>query len=443
MSRNDVGRQSKRTVNCRSDVQHSPELPGNWHVLSVGEMFSRRTERGRPGLPVMSITMTGGLVERNSVDRRVESSLTPEGHLLVRNGDLTYNMMRMWQGVLGRGRFECLVSPAYVVLQPNEKVNSEFAEYLFSSRNAIAQFKRLSYGVVDDRLRLYFRDLVRLPFAVPRSYVEQARIATILAALDDTIQQTEALLKKYQHIRSGLMHDLFTRGLTPNGRLRPLRTEAPQFYCESPLGWIPKEWAVSSCAAEFSISSGITLGPHRRPRKHCHPYLRVGNVFRDKIVLSDLAYLEVLPGEVEANGLKTFDLLVVEGHASRNEIGRCAMVYKDAEGLVFQNHLFRLRPIGISSRYALHWLNSHHTKRYWEISCATSSGLNTINRRMLGRMPICVAPPDEQALIVGAIEAHRETERADEIYLSKLRIQKLGLMHDLLNGSVRVERLPT
>ena len=177
-------------------------------------MFSRRVERGRPGLPVMSITMTEGLVERDSVDRRVDSNLPPEGHLLVRAGDLAYNMMRMWQGVLGRGRFDCLVSPAYVVLQPGEKVVPEFAEYLFSSKGAIAEFKRLSYGVVDDRLRLYYRDLVRIPFAVPRCRQEQSRIADVLSTLDETIRHTEALIAKYQQIKAGLMQDLFTRGVT-------------------------------------------------------------------------------------------------------------------------------------------------------------------------------------------------------------------------------------
>src|SRR5436305_11232445 len=83
-------------------------LPKGWTILRIGEMFSRRVEPGRPGLPVMSIVMKRGLVERESVDRRVESNLPPAGHLLVRSGYLGYNMMRMWQGVLGRGEFDCM-----------------------------------------------------------------------------------------------------------------------------------------------------------------------------------------------------------------------------------------------------------------------------------------------------------------------------------------------
>lgn len=143
-------------------------IPKEWECFTIGELFTRRAERGMAGLPVMSITMTGGLVERDSVDRRVESNLLPEDHLLVRRGDIAYNMMRMWQGVLGRAEYDCLVSPAYIVMKPGPYIDSMFAEYLLSTNMSIAWFKRLSYGVVDDRLRLYFRDLVRIRLSIPR-----------------------------------------------------------------------------------------------------------------------------------------------------------------------------------------------------------------------------------------------------------------------------------
>ena len=158
----------------------------------------------------MSITMSDGLVERNSVDRRVESNLLPEGHLLVRQGDIAYNMMRMWQGVLGRAKYDCLVSPAYIVMKPDPNIDSAFAEYLLSTESSIAWFKRLSYGVVDDRLRLYFRDLVRIRLGIPRSLAEQHAISNRLQEIDSSIQQTATYLVKLRQQKQGLMHDLLT-----------------------------------------------------------------------------------------------------------------------------------------------------------------------------------------------------------------------------------------
>ena len=37
------------------------------------------------------------------------------------------------------------------------------------------------------------------------------------------------------------MHDLFTRGVTADGKLRPPREQAPELYQETPVGWIPVE----------------------------------------------------------------------------------------------------------------------------------------------------------------------------------------------------------
>ncbi len=167
----------------------------------------------------------------------------------------------------------------------------------------------------------------------------QRKIAAILIALDAAIEKTETLIAKYQHIKAGLMHDLFTRGVLPNGQLRPPRDQAPELYRETAIGWIPKDWQSSTCGKSCAIDSGITLGPHRRPDKHASPYLRVANVHRDEIRLSDVASMEIYPGEADL-ALRKFDLLIVEGHANRSEIGRCAMVNDDVEGLFFQNHLF-------------------------------------------------------------------------------------------------------
>lgn len=63
----------------------------------------------------------------------------------------------------------------------------------------------------------------------------QRRIAEIISTADKAIEQTEALIAKYQQIKAGLMQDLFTRGVTPNGHLRPTRTQAPHLYKDSPL----------------------------------------------------------------------------------------------------------------------------------------------------------------------------------------------------------------
>ena len=339
-------------------------------------------------------------------------------------------------GLVGYGQ-DGVVASTVSKLSPGSSVHPKYLYFALASHFDWIQHRRTGTGVPHVP-----KDLGRiLKLRIPHSLRVQERIANVLSCIDTAIEKTEALIAKHQQIKAGLMHDLFTRGVLPNGQLRPPRSEAPELYQETALGWIPQDWSLSDCGREFAIDSGITLGPHRRPGRNARPYLRVANVHRDELRLEDLAYLEELAGDADLP-LKEKDLLVVEGHANRMEIGRCAMVTEAAVGMLFQNHLFRLRPQRLVSEFALDWLNSHHAQRYWDMTCSTSSGLNTINRKMLGRLPVLVPPADEQARIVRAVAVMKCRIEEEAQLLNKLRKQKLGLMQDLLTGRVPVPAAP-
>lgn len=91
----------------------------------------------------------------------------------------------------------------------------------------------------------------------------QERIANVLSCIDTAIEKTEALIAKHQQIKAGLMHDLFTRGVLPNGQLRPPRSEAPELYQETEIGWIPRGWRVEQAGTLCSlITKGTTPAAH-------------------------------------------------------------------------------------------------------------------------------------------------------------------------------------
>lgn len=285
---------------------------------------------------------------------------------------------------------------------------------------------------------LSVKDVKKAKGKIPKKPV-QTKIGVILSNIDRAIESTQALIEKYQLIKAGLMHDLFTRGIGADGKLRPPREAAPELYQETAIGWIPKEWTVEACKTMFLFDSGITLGVHRRPKNNPRPYLRVANVFKEKIKLHDIAYLEASDIEQEKYQLKTFDLLLVEGHANIQEIGRCGMVMDNAEGMLYQNHLFRLKALSVTPNFGLYLLNSHIARSYWERTCSTSSGLNTINQKMLGNMPLCQPSITEQSLIENRISSINHLIDKENTLFEKLRKQKAGLMHDLLMGKVQVK----
>ncbi len=175
----------------------------------LGDVFKSSKKKGYPGIPLFSVTLNDGLVIRDSLDRRTETNIDPKDHLLVQEGFIAYNMMRAWQGALGRATTDGLVSPAYVVLKPTKYVDSKFAEYLFKTPRMIYLFWAYSYGLTKDRLRLYYNDFSRIPVELP-PLPEQKKIAQILSTWDKAIATTEQLLANSQQQKKALMQQLLT-----------------------------------------------------------------------------------------------------------------------------------------------------------------------------------------------------------------------------------------
>ena len=199
------------------------------------------------------------------------------------------------------------------------------------------------------RSKLNRGELEQVELRVP-PLEEQRRIAEILDTIDETIQATERVLAKLEQKRVGVV-----------GReLADLQANA----------------AWSTVDEAFEVSNGITLNPSRAPKVGATRYLRVANVRRGSLDLSDVSRLKASDSERTTKALTPGDLLVIEGHADPNEIGRCALVSSDAVGFLFQNHLFRLRPRSIVPEFAELWLNSESSRAYWRRMCSTSS--NTV-----------------------------------------------------------------
>ncbi|KUM73899.1 restriction endonuclease subunit S [Streptomyces griseorubiginosus] len=191
-----------------------------------------------------------------------------------------------------------------------------------------------------------------------------------------------------------------------------------------------------------SCDPGITLGAHRAPQKRAAGYLRVANVRMGWIDTSDVASLESTSNDRPRYELEVGDVLVVEGHANPEQIGRTALVGPAEEGLLYQNHLFRLRfdRNEVLPEFAMLWLNSEAVRSYWISRCATSSGLYTINSRLLADAPFPVVPIEEQRKIV---ETWRTGIRAvDSLHgqIAKLRTIQQGVVEDFLSGRTRVTR---
>lgn len=180
-----------------------------WRECQLGDLFDDRREPGTDDLPLLAVTLDAGVIRRDSRDAPVRTNLEHEEHLLVRKDDIAYNMMRMWQGGSGRATEDGVVSPAYVVCKPKSQIESRFADHLFHIPRMIYLFWAYSYGLTDDRRRLYFDGFSRIPTRIP-SLEEQRRIADAVDCLGREVNQLDSRLISLRKQKRGLMQKLLT-----------------------------------------------------------------------------------------------------------------------------------------------------------------------------------------------------------------------------------------
>jgi len=212
-------------------------------TTTLGDYFTSRQEPGRAGIPTVSVTMHDGLVQRDELERRMESTLAPEQHLLVRKGDIAYNMMRMWQGACGLAEADAIVSPAYVVLTPKSNIDSRFAVYWLKSPRILYLLWAYSHGLTEDRLRLYFDDFCQIP-ATPPPLEEQRRIVAALEPWDDAARVTDGLAARVRERRVRLARHLLNPIGRKRGRLGDLATinpRTPRLACDALVAFVAME----------------------------------------------------------------------------------------------------------------------------------------------------------------------------------------------------------
>jgi type I restriction enzyme S subunit len=298
------------------------------------------------------------------------------------------------------------------------------------------EFRRYSAG--STFLEINRKDVGRVLVPHPKSKDIQKKIGVILTTIDQSIEKTEALIKKYQQIKTGLMHDLFTRGIGDDGKLRPPREQAPELYQKTAIGWIPKEWKVQTISECGEVKLGRQRSPDQHSGKWTTPYLRVANVFDGYFKFDDVLEMDFTPNERAMFSVRSGDILLNEGQ-SLELVGRSALYQGDDNEYCFQNTLVRFRCNSLHDPMFF----AHLFKSYLDTGVFMSIASQTTSVAHLGadrfsRLQCFIPPYFEQQAIAEKIGKIDSKIGEESRVLSKYRDQKKGLMHDLLSGAVEV-----
>lgn len=328
----------------------------------------------------MFLTETQDKVNQLAIDRK-RLKLWPKNSLVIPKSGAS--ILLNHRALLG--------SPAFVVshlaiIVPGEWILPEYLYFFFLTVDSARYVPDTNYP----SLRL--SDIERIKMILP-PLPEQQRIVGILSEADNL----RDLRRKVDEHMKGLLPNLFEEkfGIEVADR---------------------KYWDNRRIKDLGNISYGLTVNSIRRKADNECPYLRVGNVYRWNLNLSDVATIGTIGDDIEKYQLRNGDVLVVEGHANPNEIGRASVWNNELPLCLHQNHLLRIRPNLhlATSNFISGYINSNAGKQYMLRYGKTSSGLNTINSTDLGNMPI-VIPPIEQQL------------EFEELYAEYKEIEKISL----------------
>jgi type I restriction enzyme S subunit len=280
------------------------------------------------------------------------------------------------------------------------------------------------------------KSLAALPISHPALNTQKA-IAQVLASIDTAVEKTEALIAKHQQIKAGLMHDLFIRGVLPNGQLRPPRSEAPELYQETAIGWIPKTWEVGTFGSQISI---IDPNPsHRYPSDVLDgvPICSTENFSGEDDF--DLSKAKPAPMTTyqEQNARCQFSSKDVV-FARKGRLGLARRYGSDHK--VFSHTVVLLKPkaSNVSADWVLWAARADWQTRGIARRKNSNSGLPTLGVAFIAEIEIPFPHRFEQEVMATILDKTSEALRRDEHRLSKLKQQKLGLMQDLLTGRVPV-----
>lgn len=192
-----------------SGIPWLDKIPVHWETRRVAWLFRERDERGLPDLSLLEVSIKAGVVLREFSEERIESTAADfNTYKVARQGDVVFNKMRMWQGAVGVAPQDGLVSPDYVVAAPTGPLLPEYAGLLFRTEAFSAECARRSYGIVWDRLRLYWEGFREIDVPLPTIAV-QADIAAYIsketAKLDSLQSATERTISLLKERRAALI----------------------------------------------------------------------------------------------------------------------------------------------------------------------------------------------------------------------------------------------
>lgn len=329
------------------------------------------------------------------------------------------------------------------IIRPNlDKVDPLFLAKQLSSEKSTRYFARVAAG--STRFGLSIGSIQALPIQITSLEV-QKKIGEIGLTIDNQIDATQALIDKYTAIKQGMMTDLFSRGIDPETKaLRPTSEEAPELYHKTPLGMLPKGWKVIELENLLDeVTSPMRSGPFGSALlkeelvSEGIPLLGIDNIFVERFKASYKRFVtERKFRELSRYAVRERDVVIT----IMGTVGRSCVIPESIGLALSSKHLWTMTfdKEQILPELVCWQLNHSPWAESWFRRESQGGVMDAIQSQTLKKLKLVVPSPVEQNAIYERYENLNNHIEVNQTSLDKLKLQKTGLMQDLLTGKVPV-----
>jgi type I restriction enzyme S subunit len=257
------------------------------------------------------------------------------------------------------------------------------------------QFTRLDAGVA--ALRRVQANLKRYRAAVLKAACE-GRLVPTEAELHRQLKTKKSKLETGIELLARVLAERRQNSTTQGKYKEPVTPDT------SALPSLPEGWTYASVEQLGFVQLGRQRAPQHHSGKFMRPYLRVANVFEDRIDLRDVKEMNFTPKEFEVFQLKPNDILLNEGQ-SLELVGRPAIYRGELPGACFTNTLVRFRPCAsLNVKFAFSVFRAFmHSGRFQKIAKWTTN-IAHLGADRFAKLAFPLPPLAEQTRIVAEVE---------------------------------------